>query len=333
MGRALTTRSRSRTTGGARRATSSPKRRRVMASSSTLTSPAGGSTITRGDRDSRAPVACAARSWLRGRICPSASGWSSPTTGGSAKRPHERSRPRCVAATPSVSGGNSKGSDRIRSASLCMPAGHHPSVSPPPGVTHPRRASRLRGPLRAANRMRAVPVGWARFGPLSGFIARRVPTLRPPLLLLAFPRSGSSWVGEILGSAKNALYLREPLSQGLNVRNGRRGTVTLQVDAAYGRDMDRAFLGLPTFPRHVVLFPKQWNLRGRPAARVVIKEVNPLGGGMVDHGVSPPRHLADPPSRRDCAQLSAARMGLGPVGPGTLWTIPGHHPQALEDPS
>ncbi len=104
-------------------------------------------------------------------------------------------------------------------------------------------------------------MGWARFGPLSGFIARRVPTLRPPLLLLAFPRSGSGWVGEILGSAENALYLREPLSQGLNVRNGRKGTVTLQVDAAYGRDMERAFLWLPAFPERVVLFPQQWGLQ------------------------------------------------------------------------
>ena len=58
-----------------------------------------------------------------------------------------------------------------------------------------------------------IPVNWARWGPVSSFLARKFKTAAPPILVFSLPRSGSSWVGEILGSASNALYLREPMTQ------------------------------------------------------------------------------------------------------------------------
>ena len=59
------------------------------------------------------------------------------------------------------------------------------------------------------------PIRWSRFGAASLLLAKTVKSRRPATLILSLPRSGSSWVGEILGSAANALYLREPITQTL----------------------------------------------------------------------------------------------------------------------
>ena len=61
--------------------------------------------------------------------------------------------------------------------------------------------------------------------PLAGeLIAAAAPVRQPPVLLTSLPRSGSSWIGRILGSADEALYLREPLTQAYLKRIGHRGT-------------------------------------------------------------------------------------------------------------
>ena len=50
------------------------------------------------------------------------------------------------------------------------------------------------------------PPRWARFGAPSLWLANRVPLLQPPVVILSLPRSGSSWVGSLVGCAPNAAY-------------------------------------------------------------------------------------------------------------------------------
>lgn len=128
----------------------------------------------------------------------------------------------------------------------------------------------------------SIPVSWARWGRWSAALSRIRPTSGPPVLVLSLPRSGSSWVGETLGFAPDALYLREPMSQGDPLFR-RLGTVFAMDDrpdlvARHQVLADRAFAGCPAFPADIVRFPERWSWRDRPGRRVVVKEVNPLAG-------------------------------------------------------
>ncbi len=141
----------------------------------------------------------------------------------------------------------------------------------------------VRGKIRTASEgQHKSPVLWARWGRISRVIARTLRPRQPPVLILSLPRSGSSWVGKMLGSALNALYLREPVTQS-DASFYDRGTVFAldppDVAAAYRRLADKAFVGWPDFGPIVVRFPKQWALCWRRPRRVVIKEVNPLACG------------------------------------------------------
>ena len=124
----------------------------------------------------------------------------------------------------------------------------------------------------------ASPVPWARRGWAGRLLAAAVPTRRPSLLIVSLPRSGSSWVGDMMGRARNALYLREPVTQG-DPAHYRKGTVfppdEPDVAASYRRLADKAFLGWPDFSETIVREPEQWGLRGRRGRRLVVKEVNP----------------------------------------------------------
>jgi hypothetical protein len=122
-------------------------------------------------------------------------------------------------------------------------------------------------------------VWWARGGWLSELIARSIRPNSPPLLIMSLPRSGSSWVGKILGSAPDALFLREPINQSHLTRGG--DTTVFDVDPnfppiGYALYADRAFTGIPIFPPGAVRDTKQWSLLTRRHKQVVIKEVNPL---------------------------------------------------------
>ncbi|MGF1475805.1 MAG: sulfotransferase [Geminicoccaceae bacterium] len=109
--------------------------------------------------------------------------------------------------------------------------------------------------------------------------ARRWPTLSPSVLVLSLPRSGSSWVGDVLGSGE-ALYLREPVTQ--SYRREVPGTATVipidaqSPDPVYKRFADLAFAGIPRFTASIVDAADNWSLDARTGRRLVIKEVNPL---------------------------------------------------------
>lgn len=129
------------------------------------------------------------------------------------------------------------------------------------------------------------PVGWVGFGYISLFFAKTFSPRLPPVLVLSLPRSGSSWVGEILGNATNALYLREPVTQS-NMQQRGENRAILHVDKdgpdiALQRYANNAFNGLPDFLPGIIHDVKQWDIKTRSRKKVVIKEVNPLAAGWL----------------------------------------------------
>lgn len=82
----------------------------------------------------------------------------------------------------------------------------------------------------------------------------------------------------MLGSAPDALYLREPLTQGHPAITSRvvfQPPAHPDLEPLARRLADKAFLGWPDFGPKVVRVPDRWALRGRRGRRVVVKEVNP----------------------------------------------------------
>jgi hypothetical protein len=103
--------------------------------------------------------------------------------------------------------------------------------------------------------------------------------ITPAILILSLPRSGSSWVGNIVGNSINAMYLREPITQSYKAKYKQVGTVFpinfADPPLAYAIAADNAFNGIPAFDLDIIRFPHQWSLLGRTRKRIVIKEVNP----------------------------------------------------------
>ena len=103
----------------------------------------------------------------------------------------------------------------------------------------------------------------------------------PPVLLLSYPRSGSSWAGKILATSKQLAYLREPITQPYLKRLGGEQAVFNVEDShsdfdKYKKLADEAFAGIPRVHRGVIdnkrdflPFTKNTN------QKLLIKEVNP----------------------------------------------------------
>ncbi len=131
----------------------------------------------------------------------------------------------------------------------------------------------------AETRQGHAPVPWAGHAPWSRWLTRVLRTRQPATLVLSLPRSGSSWVGEALGCAVDALYLREPVTQSDRLFH-ELGTVFAidrpDLDERYQRLASKAYAGWPDFEPTIVRFPERWALAHRLSRRVVIKEVNPL---------------------------------------------------------
>lgn len=126
-----------------------------------------------------------------------------------------------------------------------------------------------------------VPVPWAMLGPVSRMIARQFPLKSPPLLILSMPRSGSSWIGRVLGTSKSAAYLHEPITQSYLRCVGIKNLTVFEILPedplqVYESAADNTFAGIPSFPRGVTKKRSQWKLKDRKHKRLVVKEVNPL---------------------------------------------------------
>lgn len=144
-----------------------------------------------------------------------------------------------------------------------------------------RAASGTAVPARRARKLSTAKLaafGATAWGYLPGLPAVVRHCAEPPLLIMSMPRSGSSWIGAVLGASRSAAYMREPISFA-HRRSGGSGAVfevtgapqhaAVRTAAAY------AFRGIPRFPHSVLQYPHQWRLSGHASRRTVIKEVNP----------------------------------------------------------
>lgn len=154
-------------------------------------------------------------------------------------------------------------------------------------------------------------IPWTKLGKGAELVARMVRPRTPPVLLLSLPRSGSSWVGEMLGYPSDALYLREPITQAARRAGVQEGAVAhVDPDAPsplHRAAAARAFHGVPRFRGNTVAFPRRWGLRTRPVKRVIIKEVNPLAAEWLI-GTYRPRVIL---LTRHPAAVAASYEGLG----------------------
>ncbi|MBU2891926.1 sulfotransferase domain-containing protein [Colwellia sp. D2M02] len=116
-------------------------------------------------------------------------------------------------------------------------------------------------------------------------------TNAPTLLLLSFPRSGSSWVGSILGTGEHVRYLREPVTTSYTLQKKHRISVfdktTCDNWNEYQSYIDKSLHGSANFSSSIIKFTKQW-LKPHLKKTLVIKEVNPL---VIDNYLSKPIKL------------------------------------------
>ena len=118
------------------------------------------------------------------------------------------------------------------------------------------------------------------WGPFSEFLANKNTPLSPPVVILSIPRSGSTWVGEVLGLSASSLYLREPITQTF-IKTRDSGPSFFELDEdnlpkTYESSATNALAGFPLFPAQITQKPNQWALTKRKHKRVVIKEINPF---------------------------------------------------------
>lgn len=103
-----------------------------------------------------------------------------------------------------------------------------------------------------------------------------------PVLMLSYPRSGSSWAGKLLAMSPGFVYLREPVTQPfLKAFGGERPLFDVLNSGSnlrtYQKLADEAFSGAPVLHPGVIdkkrdFLPLYKNIR----QKLLIKEVNPL---------------------------------------------------------
>lgn len=114
----------------------------------------------------------------------------------------------------------------------------------------------------------------------SRFLAQLAPFNAPPILILSYPRSGSSWVGKILAKSTNVAYLREPITQQYIFEHGGRFALVdinknSSARAIYQKLGDEVFQGIPPKQSLVVNNWRDFTYPSRKGKRILIKEVNP----------------------------------------------------------
>lgn len=128
-------------------------------------------------------------------------------------------------------------------------------------------------------------------------------TCPPPILLLSFPRSGSSWIGSIMGLSENVRYLREPATTNYTLTESKNKNQTKDTPkikrisvfdqcscddwSEYQQYIDDSLSAKPNFPNAVIAFPKQWQ-SPKQQKPLLIKEVNPL---VINYYLSKPVKL------------------------------------------
>jgi hypothetical protein len=116
-------------------------------------------------------------------------------------------------------------------------------------------------------------------------------TCPPPIVLLSFPRSGSSWIGSIMGTGEDIRYLREPATTNYTLTKNsnkdqtkpaskiKRISVFDQASCdnwpEYQQYIDDSLAAKPNFTSAVIAYPEQWRTPKQQKS-LLIKEVNPL---------------------------------------------------------
>lgn len=99
-----------------------------------------------------------------------------------------------------------------------------------------------------------------------------------PILILSLPRSGSSWLGALLGTHREVRYLREPVTTRYMLSGKNRISLfsPLSINRKeYESYIKDALNGLPTSSAKVIPYREQWKDLNEKK-RLIIKEVNPL---------------------------------------------------------
>lgn len=106
------------------------------------------------------------------------------------------------------------------------------------------------------------------------------PTFRNRVILLSYPRSGSSWVGKVLSQSPNSVYLREPITQPYLRHFGGQHTL-VNLDRDYrGRRTYKMLTALAIDDKSVDMHDdiRSENISNAGLAEqssLIIKEVNP----------------------------------------------------------
>jgi hypothetical protein len=104
-------------------------------------------------------------------------------------------------------------------------------------------------------------------------------TAKQTIAVISFPRSGSSWVGSILGKGSSVRYLREPVTTQYMQKVAGRVSVFEQQSSTHWPEylsyINKVLQGLPVLTHSVVKHPTQWQ-QPQLAKTLLIKEVNPL---------------------------------------------------------
>jgi sulfotransferase family protein len=126
----------------------------------------------------------------------------------------------------------------------------------------------------------------------SRLISLTLPFKKPAILLISYPRSGSSWIGKILSLSPDVAYLREPVNQCYQNKFKANPVIDPESDAKvlkwYTRFADRAFAGrFPTNVPDVVENIDDFSLLQRHNKTLLLKEVNPLATDFFVRQYSP----------------------------------------------
>ena len=94
---------------------------------------------------------------------------------------------------------------------------------------------------------------------------------RRPVLVLSFPRCGSTWVGSVLAQAPYARYLQEPVNRVL--ANGKGYPFYSDPDESICTAIETAFRGWRWRNEKIMPYRHRWGLSSLLFGRLVIKEV------------------------------------------------------------
>lgn len=105
------------------------------------------------------------------------------------------------------------------------------------------------------------------------------------IVLLSFPRSGSSWIGSIMGAGDDVRYLREPATTSYTLTKSKHKPTIKRISVfdqdscdnwpEYQHYIDESLAAKPNFSNAVIASPKQWQVP-KQQKKLLIKEVNPL---------------------------------------------------------